>query len=489
MISSSLRMPCATFAFALVVSACDDGVLSRPDGSLGDVSSTASDRGSTAPDAPGAEDLAAPDLPAADLAAPDGPTADGPTTDGPTADGPAADGPAADGPTADAQPLDSVAPTDGPVADGSPTAPRFPGDPGPGQIYVGFIAEGGNFATHAAEETNLSTVNYGAGAKTRHTGIARLFTPDWDWKWTLIDKYTAAGKLVWWSFKPTGGTEAARSAFMADVAAGNHDGELTTWANEIKSRAPIVFWYTFHHEPENDYGASTTADTASKQNYRAAARHIRQLFRAQGVSNVAYAATTYMQDTFFSQDRPWYHYYPDWKGTSYTGGYNNPNAADFFSGADSVVDLVGFDAYCFHGQGGPGSDQCTSLLWSWSQATYESHDMYSNDVNKHARKLIDTIKKLGKPLAIGEWGYHLFSPGGAVDPAVSRNQLEHVYQDFVANDIVGVVHWMAVAPSSDHAYEFGLNCVGASDPTDARRKAFSWWLDRPSTVLPSWANP
>lgn len=392
------------------------------------------------------------------------------------------DGPSRDAAPPDAPPLDLMG--DGPHVDATAPTSRFPGDPGPGKIYVGFIAEGGNLATHQGAEAALASVDYGAGAKARKTGIARLYTPGWSWSWKLIDSYTATGKLVWWSFKPQGSTEADKTTFMSDVAAGKHDTDLQSWAGQIKSRAPTAFWYTFQHEPENDFGANTTADTPSKKSYRAATRYIYNFFKSHGVTNLAHVSTTFMQDTFFSQDRPWYHYYPDWKGTSYTGGYNTPAPTDFYGGAQSVVDLVGFDAYCFHGQGGPGGTNCPGLLYTWTKATYLDHDMYTNDVNKHARKLIDTFKTLGKPMAIGEWGYHLHTPGGNVDLATSLAQYQHVYQDLLANNIVGVVHWMGVAPTGTHAYEFGQTCTGAQDPTDARRKGFAWWLDQNTTVTP-----
>jgi hypothetical protein len=367
-------------------------------------------------------------------------------------------------------------------------APRFPGDPGSGNVYMGFISKGGSLPLLQSEEATLAKVDYGAGAKARPTAIARLYTPGFGWNFTQIDQYTAAGKLVWWSFKPTGATESEKSAFMAAIVAGSHDAELSQWADAVKSRAPKTYWYTFHHEPENDYGANTTQDTTSKQNYRAATRYIYKFFKDHGVTNLAHVSTTYMQDTFVSQDRPWYHYFPDWKGGAYAGQYNQPNLADFYVGSESVVDLVGFDAYCFHGQGGPAGTNCGGQLYTWTKSTYDTHDMYTNDVNKHARKLFETLAPFGKPYAIGEWGYHLYTPGGNVALNESVQAFDGFYQDFIAQNVVGVVHWMAIAsPGDTHAYMFGFKCDATPDPTDTRRKAFAKWLDQPTSVKPAWA--
>jgi hypothetical protein len=371
---------------------------------------------------------------------------------------------------------------------GGTANPRFPGDPGAGNLYVGFITKNGDMSLEQGEETTLSKIDYGSGTNARPTGIVRLYNSGFAWSFNKIDPYLNAGKLVWYSFKPTGASEAAKSTFMAEIAAGQHDTELSSWATEIKSRAPKVIWYTFHHEPENDYGANTTSDTTSKQNYRAATRYIYQFFKSHGVTNLANISTVFMQSTFNTPNRPWYHYYPDWKGTGYSGGYNTPNLSDFYSGSESVVDAIGFDSYCFHGNGGAGNAACSANLYSWSQSTYESHDMHQNDASKHARKLFDTLSGFNKAFAIGEWGYHLYSPGGAVDAAESQQQFHHVYQDFVGEGVVGVVHWMAVAqPGDNYNYEFGMKCDGTADPTDARRKGFAWWLDQPTTVTPSWA--
>jgi hypothetical protein len=103
----------------------------------------------------------------------------------------------------------------------------------------------------------------------------------------------------------------------ASIASGSQDGTIISHADAIKAFGYPIY-LSFHHEPENDldtYG--TPAD------YAAAWRHIVELFRAQGVTNVAFVWTVM-----------------GWSFNPKSGR----DASSYYPG-DAYVDLVGSDGY------------------------------------------------------------------------------------------------------------------------------------------------
>jgi len=64
----------------------------------------------------------------------------------------------------------------------------------------------------------------------------------------------------------------------SQIAAGQYDSQLLTWANNLKSWG-VQGYLNFHHEPENDTLCGTGAD------FKTAFAHVRTLFDAVGVTN------------------------------------------------------------------------------------------------------------------------------------------------------------------------------------------------------------
>lgn len=116
----------------------------------------------------------------------------------------------------------------------------------------------------------------------------------------------------------------------ADVAAGAWDEHLNQIADNCVAFAQPMF-LTFFHEPENDRSKfGTPAD------YVAAWRHVVDLFRGKGVSNVSW--TTCLM------------------GTSY---WDKASAMQWYPG-DDYVDYIGVDAYNW----GPSTDVCVNDQWT-----------------------------------------------------------------------------------------------------------------------------
>ena len=78
-----------------------------------------------------------------------------------------------------------------------------------------------------------------------------------------------------------------------------------------------------------------------------ATRRIVSRWRAANVKNFTFVADYFMTSwTFAGSGRDWRNWYPDWKGTTAAGSSkDSPNVADFYAGADSVVDVIGYDIY------------------------------------------------------------------------------------------------------------------------------------------------
>jgi Glycosyl hydrolase family 26 len=122
------------------------------------------------------------------------------------------------------------------------------------------------------------------------------------------------GRIPFINWKPSkGGTPIPWSR----IASGAEDDVIKARADAIKAFGKPMY-LTFHHEPENDLSAFGTP-----QDFAAAYRHIVEVMRARGVTNVAFVWTM--------------------MAASFTGG-TSAEAASFYPG-DDVVDLIGSDGY------------------------------------------------------------------------------------------------------------------------------------------------
>lgn len=70
----------------------------------------------------------------------------------------------------------------------------------------------------------------------------------------------------------------------SEIAAGIHDAQLNTWANNLQSWGAKGY-LNFHHEPENDLACGTSAE------FKAAFAHVRSVFDAAGVTNFKWAVS------------------------------------------------------------------------------------------------------------------------------------------------------------------------------------------------------
>jgi beta-mannanase len=117
--------------------------------------------------------------------------------------------------------------------------------------------------------------------------------------------------LLNWKPPPTSGS-------WAEVASGQHDAQITTTANRLKSFGRKMF-LVFHHEPEDNVGPYGTAS-----DYARAYRHIHDVFRRVGADNVIWV----------------------WNVMGYLGWEHL--LGDLYPG-DQHVDWIAFDPYNWYG--------------------------------------------------------------------------------------------------------------------------------------------
>jgi Glycosyl hydrolase family 26 len=124
------------------------------------------------------------------------------------------------------------------------------------------------------------------------------------------------------------------------IASGAEDAAIAARADAVKAFGSPVY-LTFHHEPEDDLAAwGTPAD------YAAAFRHVVNIFRSRGVTNVAFVWTVM-----------------NWTFDPRSG--RDPNA--YYPG-DGYVDIIGVDGYSWY----PGKEGAT---WESFQQIFQT----SND--------------------------------------------------------------------------------------------------------------
>ena len=140
------------------------------------------------------------------------------------------------------------------------------------------------------------------------------------------------------------------------IANGDHDAWIASRADALKAFGkPLIF--IFHHEPEDDL-----AKNGSAADYVAAWRHVVSVFRARGVTNVAWG----------------------WTMMAANFGGTTPRAAAFYPG-DDVIDWISADGYNWF-----GSPFITGQPW---RSFYEVFRNFYNWSAPH-----------GKPIFIAEYG-------------------------------------------------------------------------------------
>jgi hypothetical protein len=142
----------------------------------------------------------------------------------------------------------------------------------------------------------------------------------------------------------------------ADTAAGKHDQYLSALADSLRSWGKPAY-FILDAEVERQVGTYGSA-----ADFRSAWRHIVQVFRSRGVSNVAYTFTT-----------------ETWSLNPQAGRLDLMNA--LYPG-DDVVDWIAGDPYNFFKSG------------RWNSLSTEMDHWYQWATTSHP----------GKPLALAEWG-------------------------------------------------------------------------------------
>jgi hypothetical protein len=242
---------------------------------------------------------------------------------------------------------------------------------------------------------------------------------------------------------------------IGSVANGGQDAWIDSIGAAIKARSPKPLFITFYHEPENDF-----VDAGSAAQLRAASRRIVQRWRASGVKNFTFVSTHFMTSwTFNGSGRDWRWWYPDWKGTTRAGSSEaNPDASDFYAGADSVVDVIGYDIYNWWE---PGK---TASHWT----SFQSQADYA--LSRH--------RVLGKPKCVGEMGTMAYEVNGVIDEAKTRAYFNDAYAYMLANDFVCAQYW------DNHFTSTWDARLETHDPKGIRMDAFSALLSRATTLVP-----
>ncbi|HEX5116473.1 MAG TPA: DNRLRE domain-containing protein [Pseudonocardiaceae bacterium] len=329
------------------------------------------------------------------------------------------------------QPKDNTAGKPGPrlvltVTHQAPTATaRFPGDPGPGKVWLGL----NDVPAYAAVQSHLPAP----------LGIRRVYNGN---NWGVPKKAVANAianheiPFASWKLAPYTVSTVPQSA-------------IDTVCADLKSFAPHPIWATVYHEPEDNL---TTAAQAA--DYRALFRNTVHTCDAMGVTNVAWTEPTLQAPFSFGtasgRNPAWWE--PDWKGT------NTGTAADWYTGADRVIDILSIDVYI------PLINTDKWQLLSTTIATVKN------------RWTALGMPLAGRPWAVGELGVK--SDVQDSDLTKGPSAMQDAYDTAVSNGFVGIGWWTTGGDS------FCDGPVPASDPNCLREQKLAALDGDPRTAHP-----
>lgn len=225
---------------------------------------------------------------------------------------------------------------------------RFWGDPGAGKILTG-----GN--AYTGSDPDPGSITDGNAWLDTNTGINHLFKRNYYtdlWSRSTVISWRNAGKMPSIAWKLSGD-----ASNIADIAGGSRDSAVASEAVWAAGQGYPIYT-AFFHEPEDNFEADSAAAS-----YRAAYRRVVQIFRDNGAYNVVWCGVAHMAPWTFEGGEqaqnantagntliagrrgPWYKWDPDWKGTRSGSGGTVPNASDWYTGSESVLDLLTFDTY------------------------------------------------------------------------------------------------------------------------------------------------
>ncbi|HWH01042.1 MAG TPA: glycosyl hydrolase, partial [Pilimelia sp.] len=194
-----------------------------------------------------------------------------------------------------------------------------------------------------------------------HRGTGRVFPTAQE---IALAREPGSPRLLFLNWKPA-------TASWAQIAKGDReiDAYLDRLARHLKKSFPEPFFFTVHHEPEDDVrekpGSGYTA-----ADYAAMFRHVVQRLRAKGVTNLVTVVVHLAYVPLTS--RPWF-------PKMYPG--------------DDVVDWVGFDTYAYS-EPGYGHGDFAELMNRRSAGRPHWPGFY----NWATRRFPD------KPIMVAEWG-------------------------------------------------------------------------------------
>jgi hypothetical protein len=193
-----------------------------------------------------------------------------------------------------------------------------------------------------------------------------------------IARDPAKPRLLFLNWKPTG-------ASWAQIARGDEatDNYLDRLAEHIRDTFTEPFFFTVHHEPENDVKpASGSGYTAT--DFRNMYRYVINRLRAQGVSNMVSVMVHMAYIPWLTQSW-WEQLYP----------------------GDDVVDWLAWDVYAHSDPGQYGYGDFAELMNRKSSSAPAWQGFYNYAAAKHP----------DKPFMLGEWGvwYSSREPGHMAD--------------------------------------------------------------------------
>jgi hypothetical protein len=260
--------------------------------------------------------------------------------------------------------------------DGGTTDPIPPGWTAkfPGDVPSGEMRWGSAYGSNSEPGTRYGTPG---------RGIARTYwgstATSWNSSVIRAKSDIAKGVLPWVSYKTTG---------WANFAKGGSDVAFKKLLTDLDAIGKPI-WLTVHHEPEGDgkFGTdevkSTATDNSSIDNWKAMQRHVRDLMKAVGTKNIAFAPVL----------MAW-----TWEPAS------NRVPASWIDGMDGVWDFFGIDCYNDTTKG----------------TSFQSLNMYKLSTAD--------LKARGYRIGYGEWG-------------IRDNAIAACQDEFLAQGFVGVAYF------------------------------------------------
>lgn len=214
-------------------------------------------------------------------------------------------------------------------------AVRFPGDPGPGKIYMG-LNDPPSTAQGSWQDVSNAMPVPGLSAHRLYTNAV--------WSLPTSDMTAAANRgevpVVSIGYGPYANPQSVPQSAIDSLA-------QTAKAWETSNPGKPWFLIPGLHEPEdNTQRADGTYDLVWAEGYRSTGRKLVTALRVAGCVQFAVVGAAYMNCTASGgcPGRKWFWWHLDWKGTI-SGAGGHPSAADWQTGAAKLVQIDCMDIY------------------------------------------------------------------------------------------------------------------------------------------------